>query len=505
MGKLISNYNQLRKTILKIKKSKKKIVHCHGVFDLLHIGHINHFKEAKSLGDILFVSITADKFINKGPSKPLFQEINRADFLASISFIDFVFINKDESSEKIIELVKPDIYCKGPDYKKNKNDLTKKIFKEKACVENFGGKIHYTRGITYSSSNIINKSFDILKPNQKKLIKSVKKKYTFHEIKNIFESILKLNVLVVGETIIDQYNFCEAVGKSGKEPVMVFKDLEEEKYLGGSLSIGRNISPFCNKVKILTTIGEKKEFKDFIIKNLEKNISTTFIAKKGSPTIIKKRYIDKVSKSKLFGVYNLNDSIISKNEEDQIIKYLKNLKRKFDLIIISDFGHGMMTKKIVKNITGKGVFVSANSQLNSSNKGYHDLNKYLGVDCIVINDSEIRYELRDQECKIELLMKKLKNKMKIKYLIVTRGSEGAIILDDKNKFTYSEAYARNVVDKIGAGDTLLSITSLFLKKKFDVSLSLLVGSLAAAFSVEKIGNNPLKKINMIKSVEYLLK
>ena len=165
----------------------------------------------------------------------------------------------------------------------------------------------------------------------------------------------------------------------------------------------------------------------------------------------------------------------------------------------------MMTKKIVKNIIGKGVFVSANSQLNSSNKGYHDLNKYLGVDCIVINDSEIRYELRDKQSKIEVLMKKLKNKMKIKYLIVTRGSEGAIILDSKNKFTYSEAYARNVVDKIGAGDTLLSITSLFLKKKYDVSLSLLVGSLAAAFSVEKIGNNPLKKLNMIKSIEYLLK
>ena len=115
--------------------------------------------------------------------------------------------------------------------------------------------------VNYSSSNIINKSFDILKPHQKKLIKTVKKKYSFHKIKNIFESILKLNVLVIGETIIDQYNFCEAVGKSGKEPVMVFKDLEEEKYLGGSLSIGRNISPFCNKVKILTTIGEKKNLK----------------------------------------------------------------------------------------------------------------------------------------------------------------------------------------------------------------------------------------------------
>ena len=102
-------------------------------------------------------------------------------------------------------------------------------------------------------------------------------------------------------------------------------------------------------------------------------------------------------------------------------------------------------------------------------------------------------------------MKKLKKKMKIKYLIVTRGSEGAIILDNKNKFTYSEAYARSVVDKVGAGDTLLSITSLFLKNKSDINLSLLTGSLAAAYSVENIGNKPINKLNIFKSIEYLLK
>ncbi len=505
MKKIINSTNHLKDLIFKLKKTKKKIIHCHGVFDLIHIGHINHFKEAKSLGEILIVSVTADKFVNKGPSKPLFGELNRADFLASISFVDFVVINHHESSEKIIEIIKPDIYCKGPDYENNRNDFTKKIFKEKALVKKFGGRIYYTKGDTFSSSNIINKSFEILKPNQKKLIRSLKKKYTFEKIKKIFDSILKLRVLVVGEAIIDQYIFCEAVGKSGKEPVMVFKESEEEKYLGGSLSISRNISSFCNKVKVLSIIGENEEFKEYINRKLEKNISSTFIPKSGSPTIVKKRYIDRISKSKLFGIYNLNDAYINKKEENKILKSLKNLKNSFDLIIISDFGHGMMTKKIVRNLVGKGIFVAANSQLNSSNKGYHDLNKYYGIDCIVINDSEIRYELRDKESKIEILMKKLKKKMKIKYLIVTRGSEGAIILDNKNKFTYSEAYARSVVDKVGAGDTLLSITSLFLKNKSDINLSLLTGSLAAAYSVENIGNKPINKLNIFKSIEYLLK
>ena len=60
------------------KKNGKKVVMCHGVFDLLHLGHIKHFEKAKSLGDILVVSITADKFVNKGPGRPAFNESDRA-------------------------------------------------------------------------------------------------------------------------------------------------------------------------------------------------------------------------------------------------------------------------------------------------------------------------------------------------------------------------------------------------------------------------------------------
>ena len=505
MDKIINSPGQLKSVISKLKKKDKKIIHCHGVFDLIHLGHIHHFREAKSLGGILIVSITANEFVNKGPSKPLFHHFKRAEFLSSLNYIDYITINYSESSEKLLKIIKPDIYCKGPDYKKNKTDLTKKIFREKKAVENGGGKIYYTKDQTYSSSNLINKSFNLLTINQKKSLNLIKKNFDFEKIEIILKNISNLKALVIGETIIDEYNFCEAIGKSGKEPVMVLKDIKTEKYLGGVLSIARNVATFCKKVNVVSVLGENNGYKEFIKKNIEKNVIFDFISKKNSPTIIKKRYVDNISKNKILGVYKLNDKQIEKNEENKILNLLKNIKKRFDLIIVSDFGHGMMTKKVIKALTKKGVFVAANSQLNSSNKGYHDLNKYSGVDCIVINESELRYELRDRDNSIESLMKKVKKKLKIKNLIVTKGSAGAVMLDKKEKLFYAEAFAKKVIDKVGSGDTLMAITSLFLQKKIDPNLALLAGSLAAANSVENIGNKPIKKIDIIKSLEYLLK
>ena len=97
------------------------------VYLIFYIGHIKHFNEAKSLGDILIVSITSDKFVNKGPNRPIFNQNLRAEALASLEQINYVIINDNESSISIIRDVKPKIYCKGPDYKKNEDDITKKL------------------------------------------------------------------------------------------------------------------------------------------------------------------------------------------------------------------------------------------------------------------------------------------------------------------------------------------------------------------------------------------
>ena len=499
----IKNIEEIKKIFL--KRNKKKVVLCHGTFDLLHLGHINHLSEAKSFGDILVVSVTSDKFVNKGPGRPFFNSRQRAEALSALKNVDYVFVNRDFTSTKIIKFLKPDFYCKGPDYRDNKKDITGEIKNEISATKSIGGKIIYTTGSTFSSSRLINSFSDNISKSQKFSINKINKEYSFSKIKYLIGELKNLKVLVIGETIIDEYNFCEAIGKSGKDPFLVFRDLKTDQYLGGAVAISKHLSQFCKKVKLLSILGEKKEYLRKINNGLPKNIDYEFITKKNSHTIVKKRYIDNLSLNKVLGIYKLQDDPLSKKEETIFNKKLKRLIKKFDLVVVSDYGHNFISKKSANIICSDSRYLAVNAQINSGNIGYHSMKKYKNCDCVVINEREIRQEFRDKNKKIEFLMKKLSTSQKIKNLIVTRGNEGSVLLY-KNKYFYSDAFAKKAVDKIGAGDAMLSLVSLALKKRFSKELSLLFGSVAGAQSVEGLGNKEtIQKSKIIKALEHILK
>ena len=136
--KIINSPRDLK--YLSQKYKNKQIVLCHGVFDLLHIGHINHFKEAKDLGDILVVSITGDNYVRKGPNRPVFNIKQRMQAIASLEIVDYVYLNNNPTSIEVIKFLKPKIYCKGPDYKKNEDDITGNINKEFKELKKYKGK-----------------------------------------------------------------------------------------------------------------------------------------------------------------------------------------------------------------------------------------------------------------------------------------------------------------------------------------------------------------------------
>ena len=288
MKNKIYNLKSLQKIIEEEKKKKKSIVHCHGVFDLLHIGHIKHLKKAKELGNKLVVTITADKYVNKGPGRPAFNQNLRSEAIAAIDSVDYVAINDSPTAINPIKIIKPNIYCKGKDYKNSKDDITGEIRNEIQQLQKIKGKIVFTEELTFSSSRLINKSTEFYSPNQKKIVNKITKKFNFKEIKGLVDKFDKLKILVIGETIIDQYNFCETIGKSGKEPMLVLKEINQDQYLGGVLSIARNLSEFSKKITILSMIGEKKEYLKDIKKNLPNNIKTKFIHKDNAQTIVKK-------------------------------------------------------------------------------------------------------------------------------------------------------------------------------------------------------------------------
>lgn len=494
------------KSINNIKKRlrNKKIVLCHGVFDVLHYGHIKYFNSAKLKGDILIVSVTSDKFVNKGFNRPYFTDQVRANTISALSMVDYVYINNYPNSKPVIQLIKPDFYVKGPDYK-NILNKDKNLIIEVNEVKKNGGRVVFTDDETFSSSNIINSTFNNLDNEQKNFLKKFKSKFSISDVNKYISKMDKLNVLVVGEVIIDEYIFCDTIGKSGKEPILINKKIKSEKYAGGSISIANHASTFSNKVKVLSYLGENAEDLDFIKSNLQKNVKLDYIKKKKSRTILKTRILDNYTKNKIIGVYDLNDDILSREDEDKFIKKIDQNINKYDLVILIDYGHGLLTSKVVQNLKKKSKFLSVNAQLNSLNTSSHSFSKYNKTDYISLHEGEIRNEFRDQDLKLDKLINKFKKTRQVKNVVVTRGKKGSFgyLLNQKMN---CPAFSDKVIDRIGAGDTFLSISSLFLFLKAPIEIILLISNLCASQTIANIGTNkPVSKNNLIKHLKYLIK
>ena len=320
-------------------------------------------------------------------------------------------------------------------------------------------------------------------------------------------SFSNLKVLVIGETIIDEYVYCEALGKSGKEPILVLRDLYKERYLGGTAAIAKNLSSFCKQITLLTNIGQRSEEKQFIEKNLQKNIKTVFLNKKKSPTIIKKRFIEDNNKTKIFGVYTLNDQPLESEQEkifnNRVSKYINS----HDLVIVSDYGHGLISDSTAKLIVKKSKFAAVNTQLNASNLGFHVISKYLGANLTTINETEMRHELRNKTADSISLIKKLAKKLRSNYTHVTSGAMGSVVYNSStNEIIRCPAFADKVRDKVGTGDSMLAILAISLYKKFDVKFSMFLTALVAAENIQYMANKTsINKLSITRAVQSYLK
>ena len=211
----------------------------------------------------------------------------------------------------------------------------------------------------------------------------------------------------------------------------------------------------------------------------------------------------------MFGVYYFNNNLIDQKSEISIRKTIKHsMKLKKSNVIVADYGHGLISKNLAKYLSSSNnLFL--NTQINSSNIGYHSLNNYNKVNTLLINEKELRYEMRDKFGNIDDLSKKLMSKSIIKNLIVTRGTKGlSIYCLEKKKITIMKcpAYANKIVDKIGAGDTVFSLISIFLSSKMPKDLSIFLASLGGALSVGRYANsNPISKDQILNFAKYILK
>ncbi len=508
------NYSKL-KTLEEIKvirfqakKEKKCVIHCHGVFDLVHPGHIKHFKEAKSLGDILIVSLTADSYVNKAPGRPYFNQNLRAETLEAIKFIDFVYINHDSDAVKLIEELQPDVYVKGKEYLHAENDVTNKISLEIEAVKNHQGKIHYTDDVVFSSSQLINTYFDPPPQPVKLFFDRIKQSFTLQDTLSFLNSLENLKVLVIGDAIIDEYQYVEPLGQSGKGVHMVAKCHEKEIFAGGCFAVANHASYYTDNVTLLTAVGKNDPHIAVIEEKLNTNIQRRFVYIDGEQTLVKKRYILKDGKtlSKLFETYNGNDLPLAEQYSKKICEIIKKTAGDFDLVLVCDYGNGFTNKEIIHHICQYSPFLALNTQINSGNKGFNVITRYSKADYISLNEIELRRSTHSRYGNITELAHRIKNELLAQYISVTRGVNGVMIFGQDQKAVEIPAFTMNSVDRIGAGDSYLALSSLCIAKKFPVEISGLIGAAAAALDIQIVGNKDfIDKVSLSKYLTTLFK
>lgn len=489
-----------------LKTKGKKIVQCHGVFDLLHLGHIRHLSSARRYGDVLIVTITADKFVKRGPGRPVFNEQLRAEALANLVVVDFVSVVYSPTAEDGIRAIGPNFYAKGSDYANKEEDLTGKIYDEERAVNDIGGKIVFTDDLTFSSSKLLNNYLDSYPQKTVDYLKNIAAKYDAEFITQKLKALRDMRILVIGDAIIDQYYYCSPLGKSSKENIVVNRYLSKEYFAGGSLATANHCSQLSDNVELVTVLGEKNHFKDFILEKLDKEIKPVFFTRPSCVTTVKRRFVANDANKKLFEICFLDDHPLVESEETEILQYLQKNIKKYDLVIVSDFGHGMLTANIMSLLCKEAPCLALNVQTNSANVGFNLVTKYTRADFVCIDEPELRFATHDKYSELPILVEKIHRQIQPRQLIVTRGQDGSISYCGNGSFHETPAFASFSVDKVGAGDAFFSYTSPCFAAGLPEDLISFIGNAVGALAVQIVCNRePVRQVDLLKFITRLLK
>ena len=489
------------------KRAGARVVLAHGVFDLLHMGHVRHLETARREGDLLFVTLTADRHVNKGPGRPVFPELMRAEMVAALECVDAVGISNWQTAEGVLRLVQPDVYIKGPDYAAEAEDITGNIARERELVERLGGRVVYTDDVTFSSSSLINRHLNVYDSEVTGFLTGLRERELGPAILRAVESIAQQRVLLVGETIIDEYQYTQPMGKSAKENIIASRYEGREVFAGGVIASANHVADFVKHVEVITCLGETDSHEELIRAALKPNVTAHFIRLPKVPTIRKCRFVDPGHMRKLFEVYHFDDTPLAGALEAELVRLVAERAAAFDVVIVNDFGHGMMTANAIEQVIRGATFLAVNAQSNSANLGFNPITKYGRADYVCIDAPEARLATRQRFLDLgQLIQGPLREQVDCDRIIVTHGQHGCLTFDLSCGLAKVPAFTRQVVDTVGAGDAFLSVTAPLVAAGMPMELVGVVGNAAGALKVAIVGHRrSVEKVPLLKFLTALLK
>lgn len=486
----------------------KRLVHCHGVFDVLHAGHLAYFESARRYGDILVVTLTADAFVNKGPGRPYFNANVRANMLAALELVDFVAVSDFPSAVQSIEALKPHFYVKGPDYRDKASDPTGAIFLEEQAAEKNGGKLVFTDDETHSSSSLINNFFQSWSEEQQATIAAVRAAGGIPAIEAVLRKAAKLKIAIVGEPIVDTYVFVKPESISSKSPSISARYLYDEDYAGGSLAIANHLADFVGETTLVTTHGAEEWFQNLLKEKLDRRVKLVAEVMPAIPTPRKTRFIADDKVQRLFELTNIQADQWRTHSAEQFITSMRKSVVGIDALIIADFGHGLIEDRVLDELKSVSTFMAANVQTNSSNFGFNPFTKHKKFTYLSIDLKEARVAFQDRfSPHLELAMRVRERCHAMSAAVsMTLGPMGAFYLPPGRPEIKSPAFTDVVVDAVGAGDAYYAMTTILIRAGAPEIFVPFLGNVFAGLKTKIIGNKAsVTRAQLIKAVTSILK
>jgi rfaE bifunctional protein nucleotidyltransferase chain/domain len=382
----IKSIAEIGKILSAKQKDGQRVVHCHGEFDLLHLGHMRYFQAAKKSGDILLVTLTADRFIAKGPGRPVFSEQFRAEAIANLEFVDFVAINEWATAEETIKRLKPNVYAKGSEYQ-HKKDVTGRLELEKNLVESLGGKFIFTDEIIFSSSKLLNNNFDVFSKKSKAFLQELSEVLSALEtIEDLEKRTAELKVLIIGESHLEEHHICNPGEDSSG-----FKSVSKFQQSNGTRLGYEVIKNYCENTDYISTVPTAE--------NLNERAFKDCAAER------KSRYWDEQTGYCLFDVEEagpLSDILAVQNSNKVL---LDKLVGDYDCILVFDQNRGTITLDLIDDLKKRceTLYLSHSPMSSKEYQEYRVMNRGVETTSRLMNIKRwewIEYELNNKQTKI---------------------------------------------------------------------------------------------------------
>lgn len=478
-------------------EDRRTVVLCHGCFDIVHPGHVRYLHFARQQGDLLIVSMTSDAAIDKGPLRPYIPQELRAENLAALECVDFVYIDPHPTAALLLETVKPDIYIKGGEYETSQDP---RFLRERATVESYGGRIVFSNGQpVFSSSYIISHMSDEQSLAAARLAAVCRRhQIGFANLSSIVERFAGRRVVVVGDLMADTYVHCDAGTVASEAPVMNLNVLGEEHFLGGAGIVGAHLRALGAQPFLVSTVG-RDEWSRWAAGRLGELGIDSYLHPARQNMVHKVRYL--ADNQKLFKVDYGSQSPLDTQSEKSVAGALLEAAADAAAVIWCDYGYGTITDSLVSHVGDplrrRVGLIAADVSSRGKLLRFHD------VDLLTPTERELRAAAGNSDAGLSHVAWHTLQQTQARRLLVTLGKKGAVLFDRPSQdpgnpdwagrlvSEYLPALSDMPVDPLGCGDSLLATTTLALSSGANIMQALYLGSAAAAVQVGRNGNVPI--------------